>query len=84
MCAEPGLEFVNSCSFSPQRVNDVAARWFEGDERVKDALKLMTGPILSCVSVLSNTSFQEDQCVIEEVREKWCSFLGKELGKCIS
>ena len=65
---------------SSQHVNEVAAHQFENEDSLTETLDLMERLILPSVTLLSNTCYQDDKGAVEDVREKWCSFLGQEVS----
>ena len=44
-----------------------------------DLLHEMTHQVLPCLQVLLQSGYQDDITATEEIREKWCSFLGQEM-----
>ena len=73
--------FLKVFCFFLQQVNDVASTQFETESVITEALDLMNRLILPSVTLLTVTSYQDDQSAVEDVREKWCSFLGDEVSR---
>ncbi|ESP02356.1 hypothetical protein LOTGIDRAFT_138555 [Lottia gigantea] len=68
-----------------QCLNTSAAELFESEEDVSEALTLMNSLILPTLPLLSSSGVQHDVIAAEEMKEKWCAFLGEQLsGKLIS
>ena len=58
----------------------MACSQFEADDDVTEALGMMSDLVLPCLPLLnSQNSFQDDESAMEEIREKWCAFLGQEI-----
>ena len=64
-----------------QHVNEVALAQFENEDNIDDTLESMNTSVLPCLTAMTATPYQDDQSSVEEIREKWCSFLGKDIGK---
>ena len=63
-----------------QHLNEMACSQFEADDDVTEALGMMSDLVLPCLPLLnSQNSFQDDESAMEEIREKWCAFLGQEI-----
>ncbi|XP_064650656.1 ubiquitin carboxyl-terminal hydrolase 25-like isoform X2 [Lineus longissimus] len=61
-------------------LNDVAASQFENDDDDEEAMRIMDNLVLPCLPALLVSSHQEDVQATEEIRGKWCSFLGQEIS----
>lgn len=59
--------------------NDTITQTFEERSEVTDLLQEMVHQVLPCLQVLQQTGYQDDITATEEIREKWCSFLGQEM-----
>ena len=58
----------------------MAASQFENNDDITSALHIMNELVLPCLTLLLNSGFRDDVCATEEIREKWCAFLGQEIG----
>ncbi|XP_059179737.1 ubiquitin carboxyl-terminal hydrolase 25-like [Physella acuta] len=88
---EPGLtKDLGSCGLDPkmlsyfrrislQRVNNETLKSFECDEDMTDALTIMTNQILPTLIHLAASDMKDDITCVEDIREKWCRFLEKDL-----
>lgn len=59
--------------------NDTITHDFEDKSEVSDLIFEMVHQVLPCLQVLIQTGYQDDIKATEEIREKWCSFLGQEM-----
>lgn len=60
-------------------LNDMATSQFQSKDDIRDSLKLMNDFVVPCLPLLLTSSYQDDISAGEEMREKWCSFLGQEI-----
>ncbi|XP_048772789.2 ubiquitin carboxyl-terminal hydrolase 25-like isoform X2 [Ostrea edulis] len=60
-------------------LNDIATSQFETQDDIRDCLKLMNDFVVPCLPLLLSSCYQDDVHAGEEMREKWCSFLGQEI-----
>ena len=67
-----------------QHVNEITSQQFEEQTGVEGTLDVMNHKVLPALNALSSTPYQDDTSAVEEIREKWCSFLAKDLGKFAS
>ncbi|KAK6963453.1 ubiquitin carboxyl-terminal hydrolase 25-like isoform X1 [Biomphalaria glabrata] len=65
---------------SLQKLNHMTLKSFECEEDMTDALTIMMQQILPALSHISQSELKEDMAAVEEVREKWCQFLEKDLS----
>ncbi|KAJ8316491.1 hypothetical protein KUTeg_006505 [Tegillarca granosa] len=63
-----------------QHINDIATHHFETHDDVTDSLNLMNTYVLPCLTLLLQSDYDDDTSAAEEIREKWCAFLGQEIG----
>ncbi|CAH1796375.1 unnamed protein product [Owenia fusiformis] len=56
-------------------IHEIASQQFESDENI-DVLTVMCDLVIPCLYHLNNTPFKDDEQALEEIREKWCQFLG--------
>ncbi|KAJ8316492.1 hypothetical protein KUTeg_006506 [Tegillarca granosa] len=61
-------------------INDIATHHFETHDDVTDSLNLMNTYVLPCLTLLLQSDYDDDTSAAEEIREKWCAFLGQEIG----
>lgn len=57
----------------------MATSQFQSKDDIRDSLKLMNDFVVPCLPLLLTSSYQDDISAGEEMREKWCSFLGQEI-----
>jgi ubiquitin carboxyl-terminal hydrolase 25/28 len=62
-----------------QQINDCITQQFEDASDVTALLDSMKSHVLPCLQTVINSGSQEDITAVEEIREKWCSFLGQEM-----
>ncbi|KAL5020489.1 hypothetical protein ScPMuIL_003381 [Solemya velum] len=60
-------------------LNDIAAHKFENCQDIHDSTMLMNKYILHCIPSLFTSGYHDDESAAEEIREKWCAFLGQEI-----
>ncbi|XP_045207916.2 ubiquitin carboxyl-terminal hydrolase 25-like [Mercenaria mercenaria] len=60
-------------------INDTITQQFEDLTDVTGLLDSMKTHVLPCLQTVVNSGSQEDITAVEEIREKWCSFLGQEM-----
>ncbi|XP_053546090.1 ubiquitin carboxyl-terminal hydrolase 28 isoform X2 [Bombina bombina] len=63
-------------------LNDTAAILFESgqEEHVTEGVGIMNDLIIPCMQLIfNNSTSQEDLAAIEEMRSRWCSYLGQDL-----
>lgn len=60
-------------------INDAITQKFEDYTDVTGLLDSMTQNVLPCLQTVIDSGNQEDITAVEEIREKWCSFLGQEM-----
>ncbi|CAL1543448.1 unnamed protein product [Lymnaea stagnalis] len=65
---------------SLQKLNQATLKSFECEDDMTDALTVMSNQILPSLSHVAASEIQEDEAAVEEVREKWCQFLEKDLS----
>ncbi|XP_060606491.1 ubiquitin carboxyl-terminal hydrolase 25-like isoform X2 [Ruditapes philippinarum] len=61
------------------QINDCITQQFEDASDVTALLDSMKSHVLPCLQTVINSGSQEDITAVEEIREKWCSFLGQEM-----
>lgn len=69
-------------AFSPQqKLNDQAAAMFESGEEpeVTKGLVLMNDLVVPCIPVLLAHDAKRDLMAVEDMRNRWCSYLGQEM-----
>ncbi|KAK3107716.1 hypothetical protein FSP39_020622 [Pinctada imbricata] len=79
-----GLQENLVCFYRRQcmlHINDMVAHQFENNDDITGALDIMNDMVLPCLTMLLNSGNQDDVCAAEEIREKWCAFLGHEIGE---
>ncbi|PIK50357.1 putative ubiquitin carboxyl-terminal hydrolase 25-like [Apostichopus japonicus] len=47
---------------------------------VEQGLEDMKELVVPCLAMLSNSTVTEDGIVVEDIRKKWCSFLGQDVS----
>lgn len=62
-----------------QHINDTVTQQFEDSSEVSDLFEVMIKNVLPCLQTVVQAGSQEDITAVEEIREKWCSFLGQEI-----
>ncbi|XP_056400162.1 ubiquitin carboxyl-terminal hydrolase 28 isoform X1 [Hyla sarda] len=63
-------------------LNDMAARMFESrvDEQISEGIGIINDLIIPCVHLIFNNKIsEEDMAAIEEMRSRWCSYLGQDI-----
>lgn len=61
-----------------------AAQLESGDTaEVEQGLEDMKELVVPCVAMLSTSTTQEDAMVVEDIRRKWCSFLGQDVSETV-
>nr|XP_022324465.1 ubiquitin carboxyl-terminal hydrolase 25-like isoform X2 [Crassostrea virginica] len=60
-------------------LNDIATSQFETQDDIRECLKLMNDFVVPCLPLLLTSNYRDDVSAGEEMREKWCSFLGREI-----
>ncbi|KAM4702987.1 ubiquitin carboxyl-terminal hydrolase 28 [Rhinophrynus dorsalis] len=63
-------------------LNDMAASLFESrqEERVSEGISIMNDLIIPCMHLIFNNKIsEEDLSAIEDMRNRWCSFLGQDI-----
>lgn len=60
-------------------MNNETLKSFECDEDMTDALTIMTNQILPTLLHMAASDMKDDVICVEDVREKWCQFLEKDL-----
>ncbi|KAK3612082.1 hypothetical protein CHS0354_031152 [Potamilus streckersoni] len=60
-------------------LNNTAAYQFESQQDVKGSLSIMNKLVLPCLPILLQSGVEEDTATVEEIRGKWCAFLGQDL-----
>ncbi|KAK6173821.1 hypothetical protein SNE40_017212 [Patella caerulea] len=63
-----------------QSLNTSATEQFESEEDISEALTLMNSLILPTLPALFTSGYAADVSAAEEMREKWCAFLGEQLS----
>lgn len=61
-------------------MNDMLTHQFESLEDITETMGIMNNYIVPCLPCLLQSGYTDDQSAAEEIREKWCSFLGQEIG----
>ncbi len=67
-----------------QQVNEMALHLFECGDSVDEPMELMHQLILPCLNMLVSgaepcgDTAHDDQCITEDIRDKWCKFLSEE------
>lgn len=68
-------------SFHPQKLNEVAASLFVSCEEahVSEGVSILNELIIPCMHLMNNFEIsKEDLDAIEVMRNRWCSYLGRE------
>lgn len=68
-------------SFHPQKLNEVAASLFVSCEEahVSEGVNILNELIIPCMHLMNNFEIsKEDLDAIEVMRNRWCSYLGRE------
>jgi len=60
-------------------MNDMLTRQFENCHDITETMSIMNSYIVPCLPCILQSGFTDDTCAVEEIREKWCSFLGQEI-----
>ncbi|KAG8569216.1 hypothetical protein GDO81_014297 [Engystomops pustulosus] len=63
-------------------LNDAAARMFESrvEEQISEGICIMNDLIIPCMHLIFNNKVsEEDLAAIEEMRSRWCSYLGQDI-----
>ncbi|XP_040282740.1 ubiquitin carboxyl-terminal hydrolase 28 isoform X2 [Bufo bufo] len=63
-------------------LNDMAARMFESrvEEQISEGIVIMNDLIIPCMHLIFNNKIsEEDLGAIEEMRSRWCSYLGQDI-----
>ena len=61
-------------------MNDMLSHQFENQDDVTETMSIMNNYIVPCLPCILQSGFTDDTVCAEEIREKWCSFLGQEIG----
>ncbi|XP_018081434.1 ubiquitin carboxyl-terminal hydrolase 28 isoform X2 [Xenopus laevis] len=64
------------------KLNDMAATLFESsqEEQVSEGISIMNDLIIPCMHLIFNNKIsEEDLSAIEEMRNRWCSYLGQDI-----
>ncbi|KAM3922640.1 ubiquitin carboxyl-terminal hydrolase 28 isoform 2-T2 [Leptodactylus fuscus] len=65
-------------------INDMAAKMFEShdEDRISEAISIMNDLIIPCMHLIFNNKIsEEDLAAIEEMRSRWCSYLGQDIDE---
>ncbi|KAG8569214.1 hypothetical protein GDO81_014297 [Engystomops pustulosus] len=65
-------------------LNDAAARMFESrvEEQISEGICIMNDLIIPCMHLIFNNKVsEEDLAAIEEMRSRWCSYLGQDIDE---
>ncbi|XP_072011951.1 ubiquitin carboxyl-terminal hydrolase 28 isoform X7 [Engystomops pustulosus] len=65
-------------------LNDAAARMFESrvEEQISEGICIMNDLIIPCMHLIFNNKIsEEDLAAIEEMRSRWCSYLGQDIDE---
>lgn len=63
-------------------LNDTAARMFESrvEEQISEGIGIINDLVIPCMHLIFNNKIsEEDLAAIEEMRSRWCSFLGQDI-----
>jgi hypothetical protein len=60
-------------------MNDMLTQQFENRHDITETMSIMNNYIVPCLPCILQSGFTDDTCAVEEIREKWCSFLGQEI-----
>ncbi|WAR05273.1 UBP25-like protein [Mya arenaria] len=60
-------------------LNDTLAHQFESKAEVSDILEMVLRNVVPCLQTVVNIGNTEDVAAVEDIREKWCNFLGQEM-----
>ncbi|XP_066463016.1 ubiquitin carboxyl-terminal hydrolase 28 isoform X2 [Eleutherodactylus coqui] len=62
-------------------LNEMAAKMFESrvEEQISEGITIMNDLIIPCMHLIFNKISEEDLAAIEEMRSRWCSYLGQDI-----
>lgn len=66
-----------------QELNDMAAKMFETqvEEQVSEGISIMNDLIIPCMHLIADNKIsEEDLEAIEDMRSRWCSYLGQDIN----
>lgn len=68
---------------SPQKVNEQAAAMFESGEEpeVTTGIGIMNDLVVPCIPLLLIHDAERDLLAVEDMRNRWCSYLGQEMER---
>lgn len=78
------LFFVCNFLCVPQKLNEHAATLFETGEEteVNAGLSIMNELVVACIPLLLVDEMEEkDMVAVEDMRNRWCSYLGQEMER---
>lgn len=78
------LFFFFSILCVPQKLNEHAAALFETGEEteVNSGLSIMNELVVACIPLLLVDEMEEkDMVAVEDMRNRWCSYLGQEMER---
>ena len=69
------------CIFLVQKLNEQAAAMFESGEEaeVNTGLGIMNELVVPCIPLLLIHDTERDLLAVEDMRNRWCSYLGQEM-----
>lgn len=67
--------------FHPQKLNEQAAAMFESGQEpeVTTGLSIMNELVVACIPLLLAHDTEKDLLAVEDMRNRWCSYLGQEM-----